>query len=275
MSSGGCNWHVFSQRMAPLSLVSSLRIKFKPLENVSCITINNTVNWSWMCVTHTVFEEFQQLDYRLKYFRIPISPEQAPEDNYFDEYVRVIKSLEPTDPLIFNCGMGAVRSKYCSSDALSCHTTLNITSNSHRRHRHCSNHPSYTVAWTEPAWPIPSSWLELRWYQYPGCYCRQCTSKKYLSWIAERMGRSGYYSEPKPCTIEISLHPGARFVWQTKKELTRSWHWMAIFRAWFKNVTKISHWMGFGTWQHDWKPQGSHHGQLPCHHCAYCCIGQW
>ncbi|CAO0803096.1 unnamed protein product [Mucor circinelloides] len=56
-----------------------------------------------------LFEEFQQRDYRLKYFRIPISPEQAPEDNYFDEYVRVIKSLEPTDPLIFNCGMGAVR----------------------------------------------------------------------------------------------------------------------------------------------------------------------
>lgn len=58
-----------------------------------------------------MFEEFQQRGYRLKYFRIPISPEQAPEDNYFDEYVRVIKSLEPTDPLIFNCGMGAVRSR--------------------------------------------------------------------------------------------------------------------------------------------------------------------
>ncbi|KAG2199112.1 hypothetical protein INT46_010520 [Mucor plumbeus] len=56
-----------------------------------------------------LFEEFQQHGYRLKYFRIPISPEQAPEDNYFDEYVRVIKSLDPTDPLIFNCGMGAVR----------------------------------------------------------------------------------------------------------------------------------------------------------------------
>ncbi|KAI8638964.1 inositol hexakisphosphate-domain-containing protein [Parasitella parasitica] len=56
-----------------------------------------------------LFEEFRQRDYRLKYFRIPISPEQAPEDNYFDEYVRVIKSLQPTDPLVFNCGMGAVR----------------------------------------------------------------------------------------------------------------------------------------------------------------------
>lgn len=58
-----------------------------------------------------VFEGFKKMNYRLNYFRIPISPDQAPEDSYFDEYVRVIKSLDPTDPLVFNCGMGAVRSK--------------------------------------------------------------------------------------------------------------------------------------------------------------------
>ncbi|KAI8970529.1 inositol hexakisphosphate-domain-containing protein [Pilobolus umbonatus] len=56
-----------------------------------------------------VFESFQVNGYRLKYFRIPISPVQAPEDNYFDEYINVIRSLEPTDPLVFNCGIGAVR----------------------------------------------------------------------------------------------------------------------------------------------------------------------
>ncbi|CAO3609264.1 unnamed protein product [Cunninghamella echinulata] len=56
-----------------------------------------------------VFQEFIQQGYRVKYFRIPISPDQAPEDNYFDEYIRVIRTLEPTDPLIFNCGIGNVR----------------------------------------------------------------------------------------------------------------------------------------------------------------------
>jgi hypothetical protein len=61
-----------------------------------------------------VFLSFQNEGYRLTYFRIPISPMQAPEDNYFDEYVRVIKNLDPSDPLIFNCGMGGVRSK-CAS----------------------------------------------------------------------------------------------------------------------------------------------------------------
>ncbi|KAI9320761.1 inositol hexakisphosphate-domain-containing protein [Dichotomocladium elegans] len=56
-----------------------------------------------------VFNDFREQGYRVNYFRIPISPEQGPEDNYFDEYVRVIKTLKPNDPLIFNCGMGAVR----------------------------------------------------------------------------------------------------------------------------------------------------------------------
>ncbi|KAI8143663.1 inositol hexakisphosphate-domain-containing protein [Fennellomyces sp. T-0311] len=56
-----------------------------------------------------VFDEFQKEGYRVQYYRIPISPEQGPEDNYFDEYVRVIKTVDPKDPLIFNCGMGNVR----------------------------------------------------------------------------------------------------------------------------------------------------------------------
>ncbi|ORX60585.1 hypothetical protein DM01DRAFT_1332719 [Hesseltinella vesiculosa] len=56
-----------------------------------------------------VFQSFQQDGFPLKYFRIPISPEQGPEDNYFDEYVRVIRDLSPTEPLIFSCGMGNVR----------------------------------------------------------------------------------------------------------------------------------------------------------------------
>lgn len=58
-----------------------------------------------------VFQKFQEQNYRLQYFRIPICPDQSPGDNYLDEYVRIIKTLEPTDPLIFNCGMGVVRSK--------------------------------------------------------------------------------------------------------------------------------------------------------------------
>ncbi|KAL1914564.1 uncharacterized protein VTP21DRAFT_8189 [Calcarisporiella thermophila] len=59
-----------------------------------------------------VFTSFQEQGYKVRYARIPISPDQAPEDNYLDEYVNVIKELPPTDPLIFNCGMGVVRTTF-------------------------------------------------------------------------------------------------------------------------------------------------------------------
>jgi len=65
----------------------------------------------WISSHSLVFQKFQEQNYRLQYFRIPICPDQSPSDNYLDEYVRIIKTLDPTDPLIFNCGMGVVRSK--------------------------------------------------------------------------------------------------------------------------------------------------------------------
>ena len=38
--------------------------------------------------------------------RIPISPEQAPEEHYLDDYVEIIKGCSFDDALVFNCGMG-------------------------------------------------------------------------------------------------------------------------------------------------------------------------
>ena len=42
----------------------------------------------------------------MDYERIPIAPEQAPEDRYIDEFLQKIKSRSSRCPLIFNCGMG-------------------------------------------------------------------------------------------------------------------------------------------------------------------------
>lgn len=43
-----------------------------------------------------VFDQmFSERGYNVKYVRIPISPEQAPDDRYLDEYVSVIKSTTP------------------------------------------------------------------------------------------------------------------------------------------------------------------------------------
>lgn len=54
----------------------------------------------------------QQKGYAVKYVRIPISPEQAPEDHYLDDYVETIKASSSKDPLVFNCGMGVGRTTF-------------------------------------------------------------------------------------------------------------------------------------------------------------------
>lgn len=78
---------------------------------------NHKVVPSWIAADivqtpREVFDAFQQSGYRVKYVRIPISPEQAPEDRYVDEYVDIIKNSATSDSLVFNCGMGVGRSMY-------------------------------------------------------------------------------------------------------------------------------------------------------------------
>ena len=59
-----------------------------------------------------IYESFAHRGYRLKYYRIPISPEQRPEDRYVDEYARIIGDIGTKHALIFNCGMGVGRSTF-------------------------------------------------------------------------------------------------------------------------------------------------------------------
>ena len=69
--------------------------------------------WTTVEIVETpreIFENFIKDGYRIKYIRIPISPEQAPEDCYIDEYINVIRKSDPNEALIFNCGMGVGRS---------------------------------------------------------------------------------------------------------------------------------------------------------------------
>ncbi|KAJ8323879.1 hypothetical protein O5D80_007110 [Batrachochytrium dendrobatidis] len=72
---------------------------------------------SWMAVEslqtpREVFEDLVKDDYRVSYIRIPVSPEQAPDDRYIDEYVRVIRNTHINENLVFNCGMGVGRTTF-------------------------------------------------------------------------------------------------------------------------------------------------------------------
>ncbi|EPT01640.1 hypothetical protein FOMPIDRAFT_1119753 [Fomitopsis schrenkii] len=56
--------------------------------------------------------------WNVEYHRIPISPERPIEDNYLDAYLRVIRETDPaTTALVFNCGMGAVRTTFAMAAA--------------------------------------------------------------------------------------------------------------------------------------------------------------
>ncbi|KAI8898833.1 inositol hexakisphosphate-domain-containing protein [Globomyces pollinis-pini] len=75
---------------------------------------DETIIPKWMGVDHIqtpreVFESLGELGYQVEYDRIPISPEQAPQDNYWNEFIQVIQKSTTSSHLIFNCGMGVGR----------------------------------------------------------------------------------------------------------------------------------------------------------------------
>lgn len=60
-----------------------------------------------------VWEAVKAEGWLVEYHRIPISPTRPIEDNYLDAYVNVLKTVSPTTtPIVFHCGMGAVRTTY-------------------------------------------------------------------------------------------------------------------------------------------------------------------
>ncbi|CAL1716907.1 unnamed protein product [Somion occarium] len=63
--------------------------------------------------TRELMENMRNDGWNVEYHRIPISPDRPIEDNYLDAYLRVIKWTDPLQTaLVFNCGMGAVRTTF-------------------------------------------------------------------------------------------------------------------------------------------------------------------
>ena len=72
-------------------------------------------------VIQTPKEVFQMLidqGYPVRYHRIPISPEQRPEDKYLDEYVQLMAKTDLRDAVVFNCGLGVGRTTFGMVSAL-------------------------------------------------------------------------------------------------------------------------------------------------------------
>lgn len=65
-----------------------------------------------------IFDSFIADGYEVLYNRIPISPEQRPDDKYLDEYVSIIRKSLASDALVFNCGLGVGRTTFALVAAL-------------------------------------------------------------------------------------------------------------------------------------------------------------
>lgn len=74
--------------------------------------ITTAVDGSEVMTTREVFASFIQQGYKVKYKRIPISPEQRPEDRYLEEYLEIVKNVGLQEALVFNCGMGVGRTTF-------------------------------------------------------------------------------------------------------------------------------------------------------------------
>ncbi|RXW20324.1 hypothetical protein EST38_g5530 [Candolleomyces aberdarensis] len=60
-----------------------------------------------------LWEHMKNEGWNVDYHHIPVPPDRNIEDNYFDAYLDVIRSTDPTQTsLVFSCGMGAVRTTF-------------------------------------------------------------------------------------------------------------------------------------------------------------------
>jgi protein-tyrosine phosphatase len=62
--------------------------------------------------TLQVFDEMRLAGFNVNYFRIPFSPEEAPDYRCIHDYLKVIKSTRNDDSVVVNCGMGVGRSLF-------------------------------------------------------------------------------------------------------------------------------------------------------------------
>ncbi|CAK9780633.1 hypothetical protein CC85DRAFT_329266 [Cutaneotrichosporon oleaginosum] len=66
-----------------------------------------------------IYDDIRSQGWKVDYWRIPVGPDRPIEDNYLDAYVSRLKDVDPlTTSLVFNCGMGVVRTTFAMCAAL-------------------------------------------------------------------------------------------------------------------------------------------------------------
>ncbi|GAA6009259.1 hypothetical protein JCM11491_004248 [Sporobolomyces phaffii] len=86
-------------------------------------TPTSTITPTWVSADNvrTVRELFSQIrekGYNVSFHRTPVSRDQSPGDGYLDHYTSLISTIPTTSSLVFNCGVGVVRTTFAMSCAL-------------------------------------------------------------------------------------------------------------------------------------------------------------
>lgn len=59
-----------------------------------------------------VYDSLRKEGYHVEYHRIPVSPEQSPSEEYLDSVIDIIRRVNISHPIVFNCGMGLGRTTH-------------------------------------------------------------------------------------------------------------------------------------------------------------------
>ncbi|SGZ32317.1 BQ5605_C040g11854 [Microbotryum silenes-dioicae] len=99
-----------AQRYGGVILVQE---EVRPLEIVNSWIAADSVR-----TVREVWEEVIAAGYNLTYHRTPVTADQSPEDGYLDTYTELIRDVPTSSLLVFNCGIGVVRTTFAMTTAI-------------------------------------------------------------------------------------------------------------------------------------------------------------
>ncbi|SCV73360.1 BQ2448_7286 [Microbotryum intermedium] len=99
-----------AQRYGGVILVQE---EIRPLEIVNCWIAADSVR-----TVRELWEEVIAAGYNLSYHRTPVTADQSPEDGYLDTYSELIRDVPTSSLLVFNCGIGVVRTTFAMTTAI-------------------------------------------------------------------------------------------------------------------------------------------------------------
>ncbi|KAG9015211.1 hypothetical protein FRB94_004330 [Tulasnella sp. JGI-2019a] len=104
--------------LAEASRLSGLMLTHHELDNEDIVPTWTAVDNLVLRTPRELMDDLKEEGWSVEYHRIPIAQDRPIEDSYLDAYLNAIKDTDPLEtPLVFSCGMGAVRTTFAMTAA--------------------------------------------------------------------------------------------------------------------------------------------------------------